>query len=98
MPKGISMNTWFAKAEVEELKWPAQSPELTTTEHIKMNRNTDCTPGLLTHPDLPNVFVAGWTNPHSHAPESSGRPSQNSGGYYNSKRGTTFEMGCSACT
>lgn len=53
--------------------------------------NADDPPGLLTHHQYQRLPILLWlndTNTHSYIPKPNGKPSQHSGNYSNSKRGT----------
>jgi hypothetical protein len=76
---------------VEELDWPAQSPDLNLKEHLldelewRLRARPKCPTSMS---DLTNVLVAEFrmeANPCSNVPTSSGKLSQNSGGCYSSK-------------
>ena len=61
---------------VEELDWPAQSPDLNTFE---MNLSGDCKnrPSHPTSvPDLTNALLEEWSNIPIDTPKPCGRPSQ----------------------
>ena len=55
------MQKWFVKIGVEELDWPAQSPDLNSIEHLwnELERRLRVRP--TSAPDLTNVLVAQWT-------------------------------------
>jgi hypothetical protein len=59
--KARSKQKWFVEIGVEELDWPAQSPDLNPIETpFGMNWNADCEPGLIAQhqcPDLTNALV-----------------------------------------
>lgn len=57
--------------------------------HLSMNWNADYMPGLLTRHQclVSNAFVVEWACPDSHIQQPSEKPSQKTGGYYNSKVG-----------
>ena len=84
-----SIQKWVVEIGVEELDWPAQSPDLNPIEphwqdletrlRARPNRPTSV-------PDLTNDLVA--RSRHSNVTTSSGKPSQKSGGCYCSKGGT----------
>ena len=92
MHKARSIQKWFVKIGVEELDWPAQSPDLNPIEHLwdELERQLRATPNCpISVHDLTNVLVPEWKQiPHSNVPTSSGKPSQKSGGCYSSKGGT----------
>ena len=58
-----SIQKWFVEIDVEELDWPAQSPNLNPIEHIwaELEHRLQARPN---HPtsvfDLTNVLVAEW--------------------------------------
>ena len=90
--KSRSIQKWFVEIGVEELDWPAQSPDLNPIEHLwdELERRLRAWPNRPTFvPDLTNALVAEWKQvPRSNVPTSSGKPSQTSGGCYSSKGGT----------
>ena len=73
-----SIQKWFVEIGVEELDWPAQSPDIDPIEHLldelecrlraRPNRSTSV-------PDLTNALMAE-ASPRSNVPTSSGKPSQ----------------------
>lgn len=89
-------NTWFSGVKGEEL--PGQSLTSIPLNMFRMNWNTGCTPGLLTRPHtcacvIPEVAII---IPKT-SPKSSGKPSQISGGYYNSKSGIRWSKSTFCC-
>ena len=63
MYKGMSIQKWFVKISVEELDWPAQSPDLNPIEHLwdELKRRLRDRPNRPTPvPDLTNALVAEW--------------------------------------
>ena len=91
-PVHKAMQKWFVKIGVEELDWPAQSPDLNPIDHLwdELERRLQARPTRPTSvPDLTNALVAE-ASPCSNVPTSSGKPSQKSGGCYSSKVGTEF--------
>ena len=61
--KAWSIQKWFVEISVEELNWPAQSPDLKPIEHLwdELERQLRARPN---HPtsvhDLTNALVAEW--------------------------------------
>ena len=55
MQKARSIQKWFVEIGVEELDWPAQSPDLTSPPS-----NTNCEPGPISESNLTNALVAEW--------------------------------------
>ena len=45
--KAMSIHKWLVEIGVEELDWPAQSPDLNPIKHFGMNWNTDCERDLI---------------------------------------------------
>ena len=89
--KAGSIQKWFVEIGVEELDWPAQSPDLNPIEHLwdELERRLRARPHRPTSvPDLTNALVAEWKQFCSNVPTSSGKPSQKSGGCYSSKGDT----------
>ena len=89
MDKVRAIQKWFVEISVEELDWPAQSPDLNPIEHLldELERLLRARPNRPTSvPDHTNCSY-GWmvANPRSNVPTSSGKPSQKSGGCYSSK-------------
>ena len=86
--KGKSIQKWFVEVGVEELDWPTQSPDLNLIEHLwdELEHRLRARPYRPTSvPNLTNALVAEWKPViHSNVP----KPSQKSGGCYNSKEGT----------
>ena len=61
--KARSIQKWFAEISVEELDWPAQSPDLNPIEHLwdELERRLRARPNRPTSvPDLSNALVAEW--------------------------------------
>jgi hypothetical protein len=90
--KARSIQKWFVEIGVEELDWPAESPDLNPTEHLwdELESLLRAMPNLPTSvPDLTNALVAEWKQvPSAMFPTFGGKSSQKSGGCYNSKGGT----------
>ena len=63
MHKVRSIQKWFVEIGVEELDWPAQSPDLNSIEHLwdqlerRLRSRSNCPTSV---PDLPNALVADW--------------------------------------
>ena len=58
-----SIQKWFVEIGVEELDWPAQSPDLNPIEHLwdELERRLRARPNRPTSvPDLTNALVAEW--------------------------------------
>ena len=77
---------WFVEISVEELDWPAQSPDLNPIAYSEPGLNRPTSVSALT-----NALVAEWKS-HSNVPTSSGKPSQKSGGCYSSKGGDQLHV------
>ena len=63
MHKARSIQKWFVEIGVEELDWPAQSPDLNPIEHLwdELERRLRARPNRPTSvPDLTNALVAEW--------------------------------------
>jgi hypothetical protein len=63
MYKARSIQKWFVEIGVEELDWPAQSPDLNPIEHLwdDLERQLRARPNHATSvPDLTNALVAEW--------------------------------------
>ena len=63
MHKVRSIQNWFVEIVVEELDWPAQSPDLNPIEQIwvELESRLRARPNRPTSmPDLTNAFVAEW--------------------------------------
>ena len=64
--KASSIHKWFVKIGVEELDWPAQSPDLNPIEHpwdgldLRLRARLNHPTSL---PDLTNALVAEWKSP-----------------------------------
>ena len=93
MHKARSIQKCFVEIGVEELDWPAQSPDLNPIEYLweELERRLRARPNRPTSvTELTNALVAEWKQvPRSNVPTSSGKPSQKSGGCNNSKEGPT---------
>lgn len=77
-----------------ERKCPAQSPNLNPTESFwnEMEYWMQPRPDHMTSAsDVPKALVAELASPHSNTPKSSGKSSQTSDDYYNSKEGLNLE-------
>ena len=58
-----SRQKWFVEINVEELDWPAQSPDLNPIEHLwdELERQLRARPNRPTSvPDLTNALVVEW--------------------------------------
>jgi hypothetical protein len=54
---------WFVEISVEELDWPAQSPDLNSTSNtFGRNWNTVCEPGLTAQHQCPTSLIFLWLN------------------------------------
>ena len=63
MDKARYVQKWFVEIGVEELDWPAQSPDLNPIEHLwdELERRLRARPKRPTSvPDLTNALVAEW--------------------------------------
>ena len=63
MHKGRSIQKWFVDIGVEELDWPAQSPDVNPIEHLwdELERRLRARPNRPTSvSDLTNALVAEW--------------------------------------
>ena len=63
MHKARSIQRWFVEIGVEELDWPAQSPDLNPMEHLwdELERRLRARPNRPTSlPDLTDALVAEW--------------------------------------
>ena len=63
MHKARSMQKLFVEIVVEELNWPAQSPDLNPIEHLwdELERRLRARPNHSTSvPNLTNALVAEW--------------------------------------
>ena len=63
MHKVRSIHKWFVEIGVEELDWPAQSPDLNPILHLwdELERRLRARPNCPTSvPDLTNYFVVEW--------------------------------------
>lgn len=61
--KAGSRKKWFPQFVVEELEWPAQSPELKPIQHLwgELERRLEARPSLQTSlSDLTNVLLCEW--------------------------------------
>ena len=47
MQKARSIEKWFVEISVEDLDWPAQSPDLNTLDSFGRNWNADYEPSLI---------------------------------------------------
>ena len=91
MHKVRSIQKWFVEIGVEELDWPAQSPDLNPIKHLcdELEHRLRAKPNRpKSVPDLTNTLVAEWKQVPAAVPTSSGKPSQKSGGCYRTKGGT----------
>ena len=94
MHKARSIQKWFVEISVEELDWPAQSPDLNPIKHLwdKLEVRLRARPDHpKSTPDLTNILVAKWkqgpAEMFQHLVESLPR---RSGGCYSSKGGSTI--------
>ena len=58
-----SIQKWFVEISLEELDWPAQSPDLNLIEHLwdELEHRLRARPNLPTSvPELTNTLVAEW--------------------------------------
>ena len=62
MHRSRYIQEWFAEIGVEELDWPAQSPDLNPSNTFGMNWNADSEPGLIAQHQCPTslMLVAEW--------------------------------------
>ena len=63
MHNARSIQKWFVENSVEELDWPAQSPDLNPIEHLweELELRLQARPNRPTSvPDLTNALVAEW--------------------------------------
>ena len=63
MNKARSVPKWFVEIGVEELDWPAQSPDLNPIEHLwdELERRLRVRPNRpKSVPDLTNALIAEW--------------------------------------
>ena len=63
MHKVRSIQKWFVEISLEELDWPAQSPDLNPIKHIwyELERRLRAKPNRQTSvPNLTNVLVDEW--------------------------------------
>jgi hypothetical protein len=88
MPKMRSIQNIFVEINVEELDWPAQSPDLNPIEYLlyELERRLRARPNPPTSvPDFTNALSAECKQvPGVNVPTSSGKPSQKSRGCYSS--------------
>ncbi|CDR19077.1 unnamed protein product [Oncorhynchus mykiss] len=78
--KARSIQKWFVEIGVEELDWPAQSPDLNPIEHLW----DELEPGLIAQHQSSTSLVFLRLNGSNNVPTSSGNPSKKSGGCYSS--------------
>ena len=63
MHKARSVQKWFVEIGVEELDWPAQSPDINPIKHLwdELERRLRARPNRPTSvPDLTHALVAEW--------------------------------------
>jgi hypothetical protein len=91
-----SMHKMFVEIGVEELDWPAQSPDFNSIEHPwdELERQLRARPNRPTSvPELTNALVAEWKQvPAAMFQHLSGKPPQKSGSCYSSKGGDQLHI------
>ncbi|MCI4391978.1 hypothetical protein PGIGA_G00140630 [Pangasianodon gigas] len=89
--KARSIKTWLDEFGVEELDWPAQSPDLNPIEHLwgELERRLRARPSRPTSvPDLTNALLDEWAKIPTETLKSCGKPAQECGSCYSCKGGT----------